>query len=78
MDLNHWPLGYEPNELPDCSTPRQNTLIEYANKGKMAGVQGFEPRNARTKTWCLTAWRHPKQITKLKEALYKSFLKKSS
>ncbi len=25
----------------------------------MAGVQGFEPRNARTKTWCLTAWRHP-------------------
>ena len=22
MDLNHRPLGYEPNELPDCSTPR--------------------------------------------------------
>ncbi len=22
-------------------------------------MQGFEPRNARTKTWCLTAWRHP-------------------
>src|ERR1700733_11557027 len=21
MDLNHQPLGYEPNELPDCSTP---------------------------------------------------------
>jgi hypothetical protein len=21
MDLNHRPLGYEPNELPDCSTP---------------------------------------------------------
>ena len=21
-DLNQRPLGYEPNELPDCSTPR--------------------------------------------------------
>ncbi len=24
MDLNHRPLGYEPNELPDCSTPQKN------------------------------------------------------
>ena len=24
-DLNPRPLGYEPNELPDCSTPRQRT-----------------------------------------------------
>jgi hypothetical protein len=24
VDLNHRPLGYEPNELPDCSTPRVN------------------------------------------------------
>jgi hypothetical protein len=24
-DLNPRPLGYEPNELPDCSTPRQPT-----------------------------------------------------
>jgi hypothetical protein len=23
MDLNHRPLGYEPNELPDCSTPHR-------------------------------------------------------
>jgi hypothetical protein len=22
MDLNHRPPGYEPDELPDCSTPR--------------------------------------------------------
>ena len=26
-DLNPRPLGYEPNELPDCSTPRQENLI---------------------------------------------------
>ena len=25
----------------------------------MAGVEGFEPPNARTKTWCLTTWPHP-------------------
>src|SRR5271163_3964236 len=23
VDLNHRPLGYEPNELPDCSTPHE-------------------------------------------------------
>jgi hypothetical protein len=22
--LNHRPLGYEPNELPDCSTPQDH------------------------------------------------------
>jgi hypothetical protein len=22
MDLNHWPPGYEPGELPGCSTPQ--------------------------------------------------------
>ncbi len=31
-DLNLRPLGYEPNELPDCSTPRQ-----------VVGEEGFEP-----------------------------------
>jgi hypothetical protein len=24
QDLNLRPLGYEPNELPDCSTPRRS------------------------------------------------------
>jgi hypothetical protein len=27
VDLNHRPLGYEPNELPDCSTPRHRLLL---------------------------------------------------
>src|SRR5271154_4558974 len=27
VDLNHRPLGYEPNELPDCSTP----LFDHSN-----------------------------------------------
>ncbi len=25
QDLNLRPLGYEPNELPDCSTPRKTS-----------------------------------------------------
>jgi hypothetical protein len=25
LDLNQRPLGYEPNELPDCSTPHFDT-----------------------------------------------------
>ena len=25
----------------------------------MAGTEGFEPPNARTKTWCLTTWPRP-------------------
>ena len=26
LDLNQRPLGYEPNELPDCSTPHSHTI----------------------------------------------------
>ena len=29
-DLNPRPLGYEPNELPDCSTPRH---FDYTRAG---------------------------------------------
>ena len=28
----------------------------------MAGVQGFEPRNAGIRNQCLTAWRHPNKF----------------
>ena len=27
VDLNHRPLGYEPNELPDCSTPQLHPSV---------------------------------------------------
>jgi hypothetical protein len=27
VDLNHRPLGYEPNELPDCSTPQSHRNV---------------------------------------------------
>ncbi len=45
-------------------------IAAYDNKDKapkpfraqcfiLARVEGFEPPNARTKTWCLTTWPHP-------------------
>ncbi|CRH28608.1 hypothetical protein BN1184_AP_00550 [Pantoea ananatis] len=43
------PLGRHPNGV------KSNCL-------KMAGVQGFEPRNAGIRNQCLTAWRHPKKM----------------
>ena len=36
-DLNPRPPGYEPDELPDCSTLRQDLRKE------MVGEEGFEP-----------------------------------
>ena len=30
-DLNPRPLGYEPNELPDCSTPRHDFQGPFAS-----------------------------------------------
>ena len=29
LDLNQGPSGYEPDELPDCSTPRQCPTFIY-------------------------------------------------
>ena len=36
QDLNLRPSGYEPDELPGCSTPRQSKAI-------MVGADGIEP-----------------------------------
>lgn len=33
VDLNHRPFGYEPNELPGCSTPR---YISYINRDSLS------------------------------------------
>src|SRR5256885_8140998 len=33
-DLNPRPLGYEPNELPDCSTPRHRPLYRLVGLGR--------------------------------------------
>ena len=36
MDLNHRPLGYEPNELPDCSTPQNHPSVPLAFRQTLA------------------------------------------
>ena len=46
-DLNPRPLGYEPNELPDCSTPRQGNPIvtlqrEDCATARLYFVAGFD------------------------------------
>ncbi len=40
----------------------KNKIDPSAEKSIMAGVEGFEPPNAWTKTMCLTTWRHPKMF----------------
>ena len=41
VDLNHRPLGYEPNELPDCSTPQ----FDHSNQQiERQTICGFESR----------------------------------
>ena len=43
-DLNPRPLGYEPNELPDCSTPRQDHFKSEMRNPKLSlvGLGRFE------------------------------------
>ncbi len=62
-DLNHRPSGYEPDELPNCSIPRQDfnkclnlfgvEVYLFFLKERLVipvdGVEGFEPPNTSTK-----------------------------
>ena len=38
--MNLRPLGYEPNELPDCSTPRQ-----FSTAPRLAAAQEYSKRS---------------------------------
>ena len=51
--MNQRPSGYEPDELPNCSTPR---LKRYLKNGWDRGIRTPDDW---TKTSCLTAWRYP-------------------
>jgi hypothetical protein len=41
VDLNHRPLGYEPNELPDCSTPQEkhNTVAQTQGPNRLVSAR---------------------------------------
>ena len=43
VDLNHRPLGYEPNELPDCSTPHAY-YREVLGSGQALELTAYIPR----------------------------------
>jgi hypothetical protein len=51
--------------MPFRAYPFESLLTETAPNDRraylpgLAGMEGFEPPNARTKTWCLTTWPHP-------------------
>lgn len=36
-----------------------DVFVHGLSSTNLAGMEGFEPPNARTKTWCLTTWPHP-------------------
>ena len=48
-----------------CPRPLDEGTVYMVFKGTfllfLAGVLGFEPRNAGVRVQCLTAWRHPKE-----------------
>jgi hypothetical protein len=46
LDLNQRPLGYEPNELPGCSTPRMIRKKLKPKKSKLVPRPGVEPGRA--------------------------------
>src|ERR1039457_823255 len=52
-DLNLRPLGYEPNELPDCSTP-QNHLSACQRPGQTSVTEFL--RTLSTIGVCLASW----------------------
>ena len=56
MDLNHRPPGYEPDELPSCSTPRYGA----GDRGRTG--TGFLPRDFKSRASANSAtpaWRAP-------------------
>src|SRR5687768_13448132 len=69
-DLNPRPLGYEPNELPDCSTPRQRNLIVTLAAGAPQAFERYNRKSLRSSSnstpdvsWSDTHERRPEQLT---------------
>ena len=50
VDLNHRPLGYEPNELPDCSTPRSHHSNQSNYRQRAFGNLGTQVSIAALRT----------------------------
>src|SRR2546427_8256906 len=50
LDLNQRPLGYEPNELPDCSTPRIKSITTSSRRIRSALGRSCSPLPRSRKT----------------------------
>jgi hypothetical protein len=63
QDLNLRPSGYEPDELPDCSTPRQQRRDTRSNKNAadelVLGSGIFNIMNGLSSSAASKAWRRP-------------------
>jgi hypothetical protein len=65
QDLNLRPLGYEPNELPDCSTPRLKNQLCHRFKARVQLFENFlhvstkceAKGNRPAKACCVLSWR---------------------
>ena len=63
LDLNQRPLGYEPNELPGCSTPQlQFTLCRQSGQMKWGKRIGEKPHLAVPGTVCFEAGARNRQF----------------
>ncbi|EBS4358163.1 hypothetical protein DQJ95_02135 [Salmonella enterica subsp. enterica serovar Muenster] len=49
-------ISVAPSGSPNCQKSKK---LAEASFLKVAGVRGFEPRNAGIRIRCLTAWRYP-------------------
>ena len=52
------------------------SLNNFPWQKKLAGIPGFEPGNARIKTWCLTAWRYPNKELFYNFSSYQNMVRK--
>jgi hypothetical protein len=48
--LNLRPSGYEPDELPGCSTPRHQVSDRFGPEASCALISGYEPDEVRPKS----------------------------
>jgi hypothetical protein len=58
QDLNLRPSGYEPDELPDCSTPRQIDDFAIVERGNYAILPGVRQRGITPETQARGARRY--------------------
>lgn len=48
-----------PVRIPPCPANKKKRDLLKVGLFSLAGMEGFEPPNAGTRTQCLTTWRHP-------------------